>query len=308
MKSIINFNQVENRIKGKYHDKKRYQWRVVGTLLGMMLLVTGCGAKEDIANESGKPMVAVTIVPEATFVEAVCGDKVDIVTMVPPGSSPETYEPSPMEMEQFSDADIYFSIGVPIEDTYILPFAGEIKTVGLHEAAAKEYPDRLFENGDRDPHIWLSPKRVMVMVDKIAEEMSALDEKNRAFYEENAQNYINELQETDAAIKEALAEVNNPKFVVFHPAFGYLADDYGLEMFSLEEEGKEATAAHLQEMIDLAKAENIKVIFYQEEIDSSQSEAYAEEIGGKTAGLEPLAADYTQNLKKMAAVMAEAME
>ena len=79
-------------------------------------------------------------------------------------------------------------------------------------------------------------------------------------------------------------------------------------MFSLEEEGKEATAAHLQEMIDLAKAENIKVIFYQEEIDSSQSEAYAEEIGGKTAGLEPLAADYTQNLKKMAAVMAEAME
>lgn len=288
--------------------KVQHKWKVFAAIVGFAVLSVGCGGKEEAVAESGKPIVAVTIIPEQTFVEAVCKDKVEIVTMVPPGSSPETYEPAPMEMEQFSDADIYFSIGAPIEETYILPFAGEVKTVGLHEAAAQKYPDRLFENGDRDPHIWLSPKRVMVMVDKIAEEMSILDEANRAFYEQNAQEYKKELEETDAAIKEALAGVKNPKFVVFHPAFGYLADDYGLEMFSLEEEGKEATAAHLQEMIDLAKAENIKVIFYQEEIDSSQSEAYAEEIGGKTAGLEPLAADYTENLKKMAAVMAEAME
>jgi zinc transport system substrate-binding protein len=78
-------------------------------------------------------------------------------------------------------------------------------------------------------------------------------------------------------------------------------------MYALEEEGKEATAEHLQDMIDLAKAENIKVIFYQEEIDSSQSKAFAEEIGGKTIQLSPLAADYIENLKNMAELMAEVM-
>ncbi|MPN61082.1 hypothetical protein SDC9_208816 [bioreactor metagenome] len=79
-------------------------------------------------------------------------------------------------------------------------------------------------------------------------------------------------------------------------------------MYALEEEGKEATIEHLQDMIDLAKEENIKVVFYQEEIDSSQSESFAEEIGGKTTQLAPLAADYIGNLKKMAQIMGEAMQ
>ena len=157
-------------------------------MVGIMVM-TGCGVNKEEAAASGKPIVAVTIIPEKTFVEAVCGDKVEIITLVPPGSSPETYEPAPMEMEQFSRADIYFSIGVPIEEAYIMPFTGDIKTVGIHEAAAKVYPDRTFENGERDPHIWLSPKRVIVMIDRIAEEMSLIDENNRAFYEGNAEKY-----------------------------------------------------------------------------------------------------------------------
>jgi zinc transport system substrate-binding protein len=79
-------------------------------------------------------------------------------------------------------------------------------------------------------------------------------------------------------------------------------------MYSLEEEGKEATPRHLADMIDLAKSENIKAIFYQEEIDSSQSKAFAEEIGGRTIQLSPLAADYLENLKAMAQLMAEVMQ
>ena len=78
-------------------------------------------------------------------------------------------------------------------------------------------------------------------------------------------------------------------------------------MFALEEEGKEATAAHMQEMIDLAKDEGIKVIFYQAEIDSRQSAAFAEELGGVTAKLEPLSGNYIENLKIMANTLAEAM-
>jgi len=94
--------------------------------------------------------------------------------------------------------------------------------------------------------------------------------------------------------------------MVFHPAFGYFASDYELEMYSLEEEGKEATAKRLEELIDLARRENIKAIFYQSEVDASQSKAFAEEIGGKAIMLEPLAEDYIKNLEKMARLIAEA--
>ena len=287
---------------------------IIGLLAGMMLILTslgvaGCAGKEN--SESKKPIVAVTIVPEKTFVEAVCGNLAEVVVMVPPGNSPENYEPNPKQMTQFAKAKVFFAIGVQTEDTNILPKIGnnkDLKIVKLQEEVAKVYPERNIAPGERDPHIWLSPKRAKIMVEVIAREMGKIDPANKEQYEKNAKAYLAELDGLDKDIQKTLANVANKKFVVFHPAFGYLASDYNLQMYALEEEGKEATAAHLQEMIDLAKAENIKVIFYQEEIDSSQSEAYAEEIGGKTAGLEPLAADYTENLKKMAAVMAEAME
>ena len=87
-----------------------------------------------------------------------------------------------------------------------------------------------------------------------------------------------------------------------------MADDYQLEMYSLEEEGKESTPEHLRQMIDLAKSEHIKVIFYQAETDSSQSKAFAEELGGKTIRLEPLAKDYICNLEKMISTMIQVMK
>ncbi len=283
------------------------------TMVSFML--SGCGknqANGDISTEvEEKPIVAVTIVPEQTFVEAVCGDLAKVVTMVPPGSSPESYEPTPKEMEQFSNAELYFTIGVPSEEAYILPKANEIdslKTVSLQDDVAKVYPDRELAPGERDPHIWLSPKRVIVMVESIARKMGEVDPANKETYEENAQAYIKELSTLDGDIQNVLKTVENKKFVVFHPAFGYLADDYGLEMYALEEEGKESTPQQMQKMIDLAKKDNIKVIFYQAEISSKQAEAFAEELGGKTVQLEPLAPNYTENLEKMAKLMAEVMQ
>jgi zinc transport system substrate-binding protein len=274
----------------------------------LLFLMTGCSQSAETGQSSDKPVVAVTIVPEQTFVEAVCGDLVDLVTLVPPGNSPENYEPTPQEMADFSQASLYFTIGVPTEDANILANTGDVTVVALEDAVAELYPDRTFEDGGRDPHIWLSPKRVAVMIDTICAEMSQLDPDNVSTYQANAQNYKDQLQEVDAEITAALSGVTNKTFIAYHPAFGYLADDYGLTMVALEEEGKEATPQQLQAAIDLAKAQNIKVIFYQEEIDSSQSQAFAEELGGQTIQLEPLSADYINNMRKMAQTMAEAME
>jgi zinc transport system substrate-binding protein len=284
----------------------RNTFGVMIILSGMLLF--GCSNNEQENVKEDKPIIAVTIVPEKTFVEAVCGDLAEVVVLVPPGNSPENYEPTPMIIEKFSKASLYFSIGVSTEEANILPKATDIKTIALQDEVALTYDDRTFESGERDPHIWLSPKRVKVMIEIISREMGKLDEANKETYEKNAKAYIEQLDELDKEIKESLDGVQNKKIIVYHPAFGYLADDYSLEMYALEEEGKESTAMHLQEMIDLAKKENIKAIFYQEEIDSSQSKSFAEEIGGKTVQLSPLAADYIDNLKKMAETISEVMQ
>lgn len=290
--------------------KKSLQILALTAVMACIMLLTGCGQKADPAAniDSEKPVIAVSIVPEETFVKAVAGELCQVVVMVPPGSSPTNYEPSPIEMMNFSKADIYFSIGVPTESINLIPnVSQDTRLVSLDEACAAVYPELSIGEG-RDPHIWLSPKRVMVMIDTIVEELSKLDPANAKVFASNGRDFKNQLMDADAEVKAALEGVSNKKFVVFHPAFGYLADDYGLSMFALEEEGKEATATHLAEMIDLAKAEDIKVIFYQAEVDSRQSEAYAQEIGGKTAMLSPLSGDYIENLKLMAATMAEAMK
>lgn len=264
------------------------------------------------AESNGSPAltVAVTIVPEKAFVEAVAGDLAEIVVMVPPGNSPGNYEPTPLEMETFSTAQVYFTIGVPTEATNILPQAEEtgVTTVDLASIVAEQYPERMFSDDSRDPHIWLSPKRAIVMVNAIADELSALDPDNASVYAENAAAYVGQLTELDEYMAAAFDSMTKKEFIVYHPAYGYIADDYGLTMYALQEDGKDATAQALAEMVDLAKAEGITTIFSQAEIDSQQPDAFAEEIGGKKEFLDPLAEDYIDNLKSMADAIAASMQ
>lgn len=276
-------------------------------LCSSSLFISGCATSQSKKKDSSKIQIAVSIVPESTFVEAVGKDHVEVTTMIPPGSSPETYEPTPKQMTEFSKSDLFFSIGMPLEKNQLIPNLNtKTKVVSLDKAVQKQYPD-LKLGEERDPHIWLSPKRVIVMIDTIVEELSKIDPQNTAFYQKNGDSYKDQINAVDLKIQKSLLPVKNRKIIVFHPAFGYLADDYQLEMYALEEEGKESTPEHLRQMIDLAKKEHIKVIFYQAETDSNQSKAFAEELGGKTVQLEPLAKDYIGNLEKMIHIMVQVM-
>lgn len=276
-------------------------------LCSSSLFISGCATSQSKKKDSSKIQIAVSIVPESTFVEAVGKNHVEVTTMIPPGSSPETYEPTPKQMTEFSKSDLFFSIGMPLEKNQLIPNLNtKTKVVSLDKAVQKQYLD-LKLGEERDPHIWLSPKRVIVMIDTIVEELSKIDPQNTAFYQKNGDSYKDQINAVDLKIQKSLLPVKNRKIIVFHPAFGYLADDYQLEMYALEEEGKESTPEHLRQMIDLAKKEHIKVIFYQAETDSNQSKAFAEELGGKTVQLEPLAEDYIGNLEKMIHIMVQVM-
>ena len=274
-----------------------------------VLLMVSCASPAD--KEDDKLTVAVSIIPQETFVKEVSGNMVDIITAIPPGKSPENYAPSPMEIEKLSRSSIYFTIGVPAE-TGILDklndINGSIKIVDLADKVKEHYPEIEVAPGHRDPHIWLSPKRASVMVDIISHELSEANKENSGTYRENAQLYIEKLIEIDKEISGLFSNLKNRTFIIYHPSLGYFADDYGLNMVSIEEGGKEAAPSNLQKVIDIAREQNIKTVFYQSEIDSKQSSVLADEIGGKPVQVAPLAPNYIDNIKKIAAEIINSFE
>lgn len=274
-------------------------------LLILLLLISYFNQAKDpsLASAPQRLTVAVSIVPQATFVQQVAGDLVDIVVLIPPGNSPTNYIPSPKELIQLSNATLYFTIGVPTENANILTkldsINKNIKVIELADEVAKIYPEKVISPGSRDPHIWLSPKRVRIMIDVIASELSSIDPRNKEIYMHNASNYKSKLDALDQDMKMTISKLPQKEFLVYHPSFGYLADDYGLNMIAIEKNGKEATIEGLREIIDWAKKNNIRVVFYQAEIDSAQTETIAKEIGAVTALISPLAPDYINNIKNI---------
>lgn len=296
---------------------------LIGLSALLLISTCACRAAEDQSQTdgTGSPLtVAVGIVPEASFVEAVAGDLVNVVTLVPPGCSPANYQPTTSEMQALSDAEIYFTLQMPTEQANILPkvsdFNSGIEIVDLRDAVLAVYP-LLNTDGEEiestegesvDPHVWLSPKNAIVIVQTIADKLSAADEANKDTYQTNAARYIAELKALDSEIKDTVATLDCKSFLIYHAAYGYFAHDYGLTMTAIEIGGKQATAEELQSVIDYALANNIKTVFYQEEFDDSQAETVAEGIGGAVEKVAPLNPDYIQGLQDFIGALAKSAQ
>lgn len=289
--------------------------KLVAIVLALILCLSAvsCAGTASKNGTGGRLVVAVGIVPLASFVKAVGGDLVDVVTMIPPGNSPENYQPTMQVMRTVSDARLYFSLDLPTETAGILPklpeFNKNIRIVDLQEAVAKAYPllasahhdedEYEDEHGDVDHHIWLSPRRAVTMVKAVAAELSAMDEKNRSVYEANALRTVGELEALDHEIAQKLSSLKNRSFIIYHAAYAYFADDYDLDMVNIQIAGKQATASDLRRVIDYAKTNKIKTVFYQQEFDSNQAQTVASEIGGVAVSVEPLSGDYAAALRRL---------
>ena len=272
-----------------------------------LLFLMGCQQEK-----SDKLTVAVSIVPEETFVKKVAGDLVHVIVLIPPGNSPTNYQPTPQERAKFNDSKVYFHIDVAAEEHILQSASKDIKLVDLADPVDVMYPARFFDaqeehdghsHDGRDPHIWLSPRRVIVMIETIRDELVLLDPDNKSVYESNASDYIKELSALDNELIAIFESLSNKAFIMYHPSFGYFADDYKLDMHAIEAEGKKATIKELEYIIELAKSEQIKYVFYQEEFDAQQAEIVAKEIGGETINVAPLSGDYINNLKSIAEKM-----
>ncbi len=262
----------------------------------------GCGEEDEVSHGSGKITVFTSILPQEYFVERIGGDRVEVQALVTPGSSPATYEPTPRQMADLSEAKLFFRIGVPFENTFVPKVEGA--TEGLRIIDTR----RGITLRGNDPHIWLNPRLVKVQARTIAEGLIEMDPAGEATYEANLAAFLHDLDALDTDLAEALAPIKGKTFMVFHPAWGYFADAYGLEQEPIESEGKEPTGRQLARMIEMATDQGVRVIFVQPQFDRSSAERIAEAIDGVVVAIDPLARDYVGNLERVAAMVREALQ
>jgi len=250
-----------------------------------------------------KIRVIVTILPQAEFVEKIGGERVQVSVMVPPGASPHTYEPTPKQLVEVSEADIYFQVGSGID----FESAFMDKIVKLNSKMLVVNCSKGIEIFDRDPHVWLSPRNAKKMVRNIYDALVQVDPKNREYYRRNMELYLEELDKLDREIREILKNVTNRRFMIYHPAWGYFAREYNLTQIPVEKEGKEPTVRGLMALIDQARRLKMKVIFVSPQFDRKKAETIAESIQGRIIFLDPLAKDYVDNLRSAALKIAQSM-
>ena len=317
--------------------------RILGAslVLGAVLLAAswwaGCGRQEPKpvapAAQAGAIGVGVTIPPQADFVRRVGGNRVRVTILVKPGADPHTYEPTPQQVTELAGVDVFFRIGVPFEDTLLKKLQGvnarmrvmdtgqgivlrtmevsEVQVEAAGQSGAPAVAPRVAESaseGSKDPHTWLDPRNVKIMAKNIADALSQLDPPHAGEFAANLTRFQADLDELDAYIRSRCKDLKSHDFIVYHPAFGYFAQAYGLRQIPVELEGKEPTSQTLAATIKFARSHGIKVVFQEQQFSQRAAGAIAEGIGGKVVSVDDLAEDYLPNMRKLADAFVETMK
>lgn len=299
-----------------------------------LLGAAACGPSPVDKTAAAEPTqtlsVFVSILPQAYFAERVGGDAVRVNVLVQPGENPATYSPTPRQMANLSRTDVYFRIGVPFEKGLVpkiqssLPdlrivdtrrgitlrrmetHLAEIVTLGRETGHGHDH-NHSAEEGD-DPHIWLDPRRVKQQAATIRDTLAELRPAQQDVFAENYRAFAGELDDLHARLTRVLAPVRGEEIFVFHPAYGYFAEAYGLQQVAVEMGGKEPGARHLGRFIELARERGVKVVFVQPQFSRQAAESIARAIGGAVVPLDPLAQDYLANMDRMAQEVSRALQ
>lgn len=278
-------------------------------------------------NTQGALSVFVSILPQAYFAERIGGDRVRVEVLVKPGQDPHTFEPTPQQMARLAEAEAFFRIGVEFENTLMPRIESTMKDLVVvdcregirqrqmeshaHDENGGEGGTHTAEQEDEqegsDPHVWLSVRNSIRIAAAMHRAFLRLDPEGKELYDRGYGQLVEDLQSLDRRITRILSAVKGKPFFVFHPSFGYFADDYGLEQIAVETGGAEPSARQLARLIEQARNLDVRVIFVQPQFSRKSAETIAAEIGGAVIPIDPLARDYIENLEQMARAVEEGL-
>lgn len=250
--------------------------------------------------------VAVSILPLADFARNVGGDRIEVTVLVPAGSSPHTYEPTPARARTIADAKVLVLNGVGLEfwAEKLIAAANNPDLIVVETADGLQIIEG--ENGDvqppgeedshsrhpkkGNPHVWLDPIDAIHQVKKIRDALIQADPDGAESYRANTDRYIMELKDLDREIRETVATFTNRRFISFHTAYSYFARRYGLQQVAIVERtpGREPSPREIAAIVKTARKFNIKAIFAEPQLPPKAAQVIAEEYGAEVLFLDPL--------------------
>ncbi len=278
-----------------------YLWIVVSCLIGLW---TGC--KPAGGTDAGEKTLMVSIEPLRYVTQRVAGDVFRVVTLVPKGSSPETYEPTPEQMMRLGGSTAYFCVGeLGFERVWLEKFRQGAPRVTFVRAAEGIAPlsgacgQGRAENA-ADPHVWTSPRNMAVMAQNVCAALCRLDTAHAAVFRANLQATLAEIQTVDDSIRALTAGLPSKAFLIYHPALTYFARDYGLVQFAIETDGKEPSPSQVVRLVELCKAQGVRTVLVQQEFDRKNAALIAREAGASVVTVNPLAYDWPVEMLRIA--------
>lgn len=272
----------------------------------------GCSENVSVENKSKNDeriSVYTSFYTMYDFASKIGGDRVELHNLVPTGTEPHDWEPSPKDILSIEKADVLVYNGAGMED-WIEKILSSIRNEKLEvvevskditllkddqeeheeESSSEEGQENEDEHLENDPHIWLNPLLAKKQMEAIKNAFVKADPSNKDYYEKNYVDNAKKLDDLDSEYKEALSKYTERDIIVAHKAFGYLCEAYGLRQVAIEglNAESEPTPARMAEVVKFARDNNVKVIFFEELISPKVANAIAREVGARTEVLNPL--------------------
>lgn len=253
---------------------------LVIVVVAISLIAKQFGTKSAWGDSQDKVKVIATLFPQYDFVKQIGKDKVDVKMLLPSGVETHTYEPTPTDIIDINNADLFIYTGEEMEpwadriaesidsDTKIVDASTRVDLLKAEEEDHEEEEEEHEHEHTYDPHIWLDPENAIKMVQEITYYLCSVDPESAAYYTNNSNAYIKELENLDSDFAKTV-ETGSRKKIAFGGPFSYkyFIERYGLEYVSAYEacgEETEPSVARVKETIEVIKADKLPVIFYDE--------------------------------------------
>ncbi len=270
-----------------------------------LLILCAC---TNTPQKNDKPIITVTLEPLRFFTEAIAGDNFQVISMVPKGSSPESYDPTPQQLVNLSQSQAYFRIGyIGFEQAWMDKLEANSPDMKVYDTSVGvdlirgegHWHGDHYHEGGVEPHIWNSTQNALIIAENIYKALCELDAAHQADYQKRLEVLKETIRQTDKNVKAFLKNADKT-FLIYHPALSYFARDYGLKQISMEEGGKEPSPAQLKTLIETCRKEKIHTIFVQQEFDQRNAQLIANELGVNIVPINPLSYDWAEEMVRVA--------